>query len=116
MRGIFRGAVRRPWFRAGGAAAVLAVVLALLGVVGVGPALAQAGLDAKPSLETRKRLEHLRGQLIGRVLQGERLRAYRAVEVLERIGTPEAREVLQALAKGAPGALVSQSAQAALAR
>ncbi len=40
----------------------------------------------------------------------------RAVEVLELIGTPQARQVLQALADGAPGALVTTSAQAALSR
>ena len=40
----------------------------------------------------------------------------RAAEVLERIGTPEARQVLQALAEGAPGALLTTSAQAALKR
>jgi RNA polymerase sigma factor (sigma-70 family) len=36
--------------------------------------------------------------------------------VLEHIGTPDARQVLQALAKGAPGALVTESARAALQR
>jgi hypothetical protein len=39
--------------------------------------------------------EALRGKLTGMVLQGERLRDYRAVEVLEHIGTPESRAVLQ---------------------
>ena len=52
----------------------------------------------------------------GLILQGDQLRAFRAVEVLERIGTPEARQVLQALAAGAPGALLTTSAQAALKR
>jgi hypothetical protein len=73
-------------------------------------------LAANPSLESKQRLEGLRGKLTGIVLQGERLRAYRAIEVLERIGTREARQVLQELAKGAPGALITTSAQAALKR
>jgi WD40 repeat protein len=73
-------------------------------------------LAASPSLEAKKRLEGLRGKLTGMPLQGERLRAFRAVEVLELIGTPEARRVLQALANGAPGALVTTSAQSALKR
>jgi hypothetical protein len=73
-------------------------------------------LAAKPLLETAKRLEALRGNLTGMVLSGERLRAFRAVEVLELIGTPQARQVLQALADGAPGALLTTSAQAALKR
>ncbi|HMF11982.1 MAG TPA: hypothetical protein VKE94_06735, partial [Gemmataceae bacterium] len=69
-----------------------------------------------PSPETKRRLEDVRSKLTGLVLQGERLRAHRAVEVLERIGTAEARQVLQALADGAPGARITTSAQAALKR
>jgi hypothetical protein len=49
-------------------------------------------------------------------LQGEWLRAYRAVEVLEAIGTPQARAVLRVLAAGAPAAPVITSARAALQR
>ena len=56
------------------------------------------------------------GKLTGMVLQDERLRTYRAVEVLELIGTLAAREILQALADGAPGALLTTSAKAALHR
>jgi HEAT repeat protein len=79
------------------------------------PALDKA-LAANSPLETKRRLEDLRGKMTGMFLQGERLRAYRAVEVLELIGTPAARHVLQTLADGAPGALVTTSAQAALKR
>ncbi|MCI0460367.1 MAG: sigma-70 family RNA polymerase sigma factor [Gemmataceae bacterium] len=79
------------------------------------PALDKA-LAAKPPLETKKRLEDLRSKVTGLLLQGERLRGYRAVEVLERLGTPEARQVLETLAGGAPGALLTTSAQAALRR
>jgi WD40 repeat protein len=67
-------------------------------------------------LETKNRLEGVRKQLAGVSMQGERLRVYRAVEILERIGSAEARQLLQALADGAPGALVTTSAQAALVR
>jgi WD40 repeat protein len=81
----------------------------------IAPALDKA-LAASPTLEARRRLEDLYNQAASRMLQGERLRAYRAVEVLERIGTPEARQVLQALAAGAPGARVTTSARAALER
>ncbi|HYV38565.1 MAG TPA: hypothetical protein VE988_22970 [Gemmataceae bacterium] len=79
------------------------------------PSLDKA-LTANPTLEVKMRLEDLRGKMTGMVLQGERLRNVRAIEVLERIGTPEARQVLEALAAGAPGALVTTSAQAALHR
>jgi WD40 repeat protein len=79
------------------------------------PALEKA-LEGNLTLETKRRIEELRDRLTSRVLQSDRLRNYRAVEVLERIGTPEAREVLQALANGAPGVLLTTSAQAALGR
>jgi hypothetical protein len=79
------------------------------------PALEKA-LAADPPLETKRRLEELHGELTGMRLRGERLRADRAVEILERLGTPQARQVLQALAGGAPGARLTESARAALAR
>jgi RNA polymerase sigma factor (sigma-70 family) len=77
------------------------------------PALDKA-LAANPSLEAKQRLQALRGKLTNMVLEGERLQAFRAVEVLQLIGTPEARQVLQTLAAGAPGSLVTTSAQGAL--
>jgi hypothetical protein len=46
----------------------------------------------------------------------ETLRACRAIEVLERIGSPEARELVDQLASGAAAATVTQHAQAAKAR
>ena len=73
-------------------------------------------LAANPPLEIKRRLEDLRGKRTGLLLEGEALRDYRAVEVLEQISTPEARAVLQTLAEGAPGARVTTSAQAALMR
>lgn len=79
------------------------------------PAL-QKVLAASPPLETRKRVEDLVNQLTGGTLTTEQLRVVRAVEALERMGTPEARRLLQALAGGAPGALPTREAQAALQR
>jgi hypothetical protein len=73
-------------------------------------------LAGNPVPEARRRLEEVRTKLSGWLLHGERLRSCRAVEVLEFIGTPEARAVLSTLAAGAPGALVTTSAQAALKR
>ena len=47
---------------------------------------------------------------------GPRLRAHRAVEVLERIGTPPAREALKAMQKARLGPAVEASIKLALAR
>jgi hypothetical protein len=44
------------------------------------------------------------------------LRAVRAIAVLEHIGRPEAREVIEAVSRGAPSALPTQKAKAALER
>jgi hypothetical protein len=79
------------------------------------PALRQA-LKGKPSAEMRRRAATLIDQLDGVILKPEAIRTLRAMEVLERIGTPEARRVLEALANGAPGATVTQEAEAALKR
>jgi RNA polymerase sigma factor (sigma-70 family) len=81
------------------------------------PALEKA-LANNPSLETRRRLQALleKSGTTSMILQGDRLRAHRAVEVLERIGTPEARRLLTSLAAGAPGALQTRAAEDAFQR
>ncbi len=79
------------------------------------PAL-QKVLAARPTIETRKRVEELLDKLTGGTLTTEQLRLVRAVEALERAGTAEARRVLEALARGAPGTLTTREAQAALGR
>jgi WD40 repeat protein len=79
------------------------------------PAMREA-LKGKPSLEVVKRLEELLQKLDGRVLSAEQLRIVRAFEVLEHIGTPEARQVFEALTKGAEGDLVTREAKASLER
>jgi hypothetical protein len=71
-------------------------------------------LAASESAETKRRLESLRGKMTGLPMQGERLRAYRVVELLDHIGTPEARKLLQTLADGVPEATLTISAKAAL--
>jgi RNA polymerase sigma factor (sigma-70 family) len=81
--------------------------------------LCRKALDAKPALETRRRLEELIEKVSVAQWQNpspERLRTMRAVEVLERIGTPEAQQVLESLAKGSPEARLTQEAKASLER
>ena len=72
-------------------------------------------LLADTTLELRRRVERLLARL-ERPLTAEQLRLVRAVTVLERIGTAEAVRTLQALARGAPGALLTEEARAALER
>lgn len=66
-------------------------------------------------LETRRRLEDIVNKLAG-VPGAETLRNIRAIMVLERIGTPEARAVLTNIAAGAPGAHETDEAKASLDR
>jgi RNA polymerase sigma factor (sigma-70 family) len=77
------------------------------------PLLRQAVREVT-SAEVRQRLE----QALTRVdrMTPEALRTVRAVEVLERIGTPEARQLLAELAKGDPKARLTREAAAALGR
>jgi WD40 repeat protein len=75
----------------------------------------QRELDRKPTLETKRRIEELLRHAKG-VPAGPRLRLFRAVEVLERAGTPAAREVLKELAGGAPHALLTREAKSSLSR
>jgi WD40 repeat protein len=75
----------------------------------------QAALQLNPSVEQRKRIEALLADP-GRVRSAETLRHLRAVEVLERIGSPEARQLLDTLSQGARDARQTREAKAALAR
>jgi WD40 repeat protein len=79
------------------------------------PALRQA-LEGDPSAEVRKRIEALLTKTSRNAPRGEALRSLRAVEVLETIGTPEARAVLQTLAQGVAEASLTRAAQGALER
>jgi RNA polymerase sigma factor (sigma-70 family) len=78
------------------------------------PALRQA-LKAGPSAEVRRRAE----RLLGKPPAGpgpEDLRALRAAEALERVGTAEARGVLKALAGGPAEARLTREARESLER
>lgn len=79
------------------------------------PALREA-LKAAPTLEMKRRLEHLLGSLDPRRPSGAVCRRVRSVEVLERAGTPAARELLRVLATGAPAAILTREARAAVRR
>jgi RNA polymerase sigma factor (sigma-70 family) len=68
------------------------------------------------SVEVRRRAAELLAELEDAPTPPEELRALRAVEVLEWIGTAKARELLGELAHGAAGARLTQAAAAALQR
>jgi WD40 repeat protein len=81
----------------------------------VAPAV-RAALTGEPSPEARRRLESLRRAAEDGTWSPESLRALRVVEVLERIGSEEARAVLGAVAEGAPEARLTREAKASLDR
>jgi hypothetical protein len=73
-------------------------------------------LAGQVALEVRQRAEMLLEKLEKSVSSLEQLRQTRALEMLEHIGTAEARKVLEQLATGAPEARQTRDAQAALER
>ncbi len=72
--------------------------------------------DSQPSPEMGRRLDHLLARLRGMRLTPDQLRSWRALETLERIGTPEALAVLAKLGEGTPLAPLTQAAKASLGR
>jgi hypothetical protein len=85
-----------------------------LGTLAV-PALNEA-LAAGPSLEVRRRLESLLKDVDLPQATPEELRTARALEVLERIGTPEARQAVEALSWQGQESWLGQEVQATLIR
>jgi hypothetical protein len=77
-----------------------------------GPAL-RAALQTKPSLEQRRRIEDLLAAAPPPPAS-EELRQLRALIALGRIGTPEARRLLEEVAKGPQSARLTRQARAAL--
>ncbi|MBI1913210.1 MAG: hypothetical protein HYS12_00375 [Planctomycetes bacterium] len=82
---------------------------------GVVPQLRKA-LAGRVSTEASRRLNRLLEKLQGPEVLAEQGRELRAVEALEHIGTAEARQVLEALAKGAPEPELTKEAKASLER
>lgn len=80
----------------------------------VGPAVRQTLARPGLSLELRRRLEEIAASVDK--ISGARLRPLRALEVLEMLGTAEAREKLKTIAAGASGARLTEQARTALKR
>jgi len=79
------------------------------------PAL-RTKLAEKPSLEVSQRIERLLSKIEEQQLDAQSLRGLRAVEVLEHIGSPGAKKVLETLATGAECARLTREAQASVER
>ncbi|HEY7155866.1 MAG TPA: sigma-70 family RNA polymerase sigma factor [Gemmataceae bacterium] len=77
----------------------------------------RATLKEKPSLERRRRIEALLEVLEAPApLTGETLRAVRTIQALERIGSAEARKLLEELSQGVESARLTRDAKESLAR
>jgi hypothetical protein len=77
----------------------------------------RAALAKPDSLEVERRLRLLLDEFAKpEQVTPERMRQWRALEVLEQINTPAAREVAQSLGRGAPEAWLTRQAKAALLR
>ena len=73
----------------------------------------KARLQAGVSEEARARLQRFLDKHDHPDLQPDELRSLRAIEVLEALGTAEAKKALEALAAGEPGANVTREAAGA---
>jgi RNA polymerase sigma factor (sigma-70 family) len=79
------------------------------------PALRKA-LASQPSVEVRRRVELLLDKVEKADLPPATMRALRAIQVLEYVGTPEASRLLEVLSKGGAEAPKTREAKAALER
>jgi WD40 repeat protein len=79
------------------------------------PALKQL-LAREPSAETQQRARQLLSKLEGAASSPAQLAAMRALEVLEQLASPEARQLLEALAAGAQGHRLTEEARTSLQR
>lgn len=73
-------------------------------------------LEATRSAEKKRRLQELLDALNAKGPRPEMVRPARALEVLERLGTPAAKQLLEELANGDPDAALTQDARAAVKR
>jgi len=76
----------------------------------------RVALSGNPMLEKRRRLELILQKLDEIPEDPELPQQILVIHVLEQMGTPEARQFLQAVADGAPGAALTQEAHDALQR
>jgi len=73
-------------------------------------------LEGRPSAEASQRIKQVLDKLTDRDEAAAILRPLRALEVLERIGTPEAKEIIKKLADGKADAALTVAAKESLKR
>ena len=88
---------------------------ALLKLAGAAEPELVAALPKSQDVETKRRIEELLDRIALNEWSTEEIRQARAVEVLEAIGTPEARAVLTRWTGGEPAAVLTQVSRKALA-
>ena len=88
----------------------------LMRVVEVAEPELRAAMETTASAEARRRLDAILTAPRRAVPTVETVRALRAVAVLGRIGTEDARSILESLAGGAAGSAVTREAKAELSR
>ena len=79
----------------------------------------KTAIEANPPLEAKRRLEGLVAALVNEEIDqpaGDTLRTIRVVHLLEDLGTPQARRLLDRLVGGAPEALQTRLARGSLRR
>jgi hypothetical protein len=81
----------------------------------VAPAL-ERFLATRPSVEARARAERILETIRGHGAAGKAAQCLRALEVLEWIGSPRARALVEKLAQGAEGASWTEAAKRSLKR
>jgi hypothetical protein len=67
-----------------------------------------------PNVEVKRRLEMLLEKLQRPLDESGQIRLYRALALLDRIGTPPARQLLEELSQGAPSAWLTVEARYSL--
>ncbi len=85
-------------------------------LAGQAEAALRKALAAEPSAEATRRVSELLKKVEGGAASGDKLRALRALEVLENVGDAEARKTLRELAKGPAADFLTQEAKSVLER
>jgi RNA polymerase sigma factor (sigma-70 family) len=83
---------------------------------GAAEGVLRKALKSKPSAEVKQRVELLLGKLRATSASPDHAREARAMELLVQVEAAEATDLLKELAKGAPGAWLTEEARAALKR